>query len=446
MNYNMSKKIKKMSYSQQIILGFLSVIIVGSILLMFPISNVNGVWTSYIDCLFTSVSATCVTGLVVFDTASYWSYFGQFIILLLIQIGGLGVVTISLLGLIFAGKKVGIQQRSLMQDSISAHQVGGIVKLTLFISKITLIIELLGALFMFSVFYTDFGLLGIWKSLFHSISAFCNAGFDLLGSVENKFCSLTGYSSNIILNIVIMFLIIVGGLGFTVWSDIKQFGFRLKRYSLQSKIVLFTSIFLIIIPAVYFYFFEFNELQGSERILGSLFQSVTTRTAGFNSLDFNSMSEVGKLLTICLMLIGGSPGSTAGGLKTTTIAILILSAFSSFRKKEDVECFGRRVDNSVMKNASSILLMYIMLFIVSGCIISKIEGLDLLTCLFETASAIGTVGLTLGITSSLGFISKCIIMFLMFFGRVGCLTMIFAALSPKVSNVSKRPMEKVNVG
>ena len=442
----MSKRVKKLSYSQQIILGFLCVILLGSILLMLPISNVNGVWTSYIDCLFTSVSATCVTGLVVFDTASYWSYFGQFIILLLIQIGGLGVVTISLLGLIFAGKKVGIQQRSLMQDSISAHQIGGIVKLTLFILKITLIIELSGALLMTYVFISDYGLLGIWKSVFHSISAFCNAGFDLLGFADNKFCSLTGYSSNIILNIVIMLLIIIGGLGFTVWSDIRQFGFRLKKYSLQSKIVLFTSVFLIIVPAVYFYFFEFNSLQGKERVLGALFQSVTTRTAGFNSLDFNSLSEVGKLLTIGLMLIGGSPGSTAGGLKTTTMAILILSAFSSFRKKEDVECFGRRVDNSVMKNASSILLMYIMLFIVSGCIISRIENIDLLTCLFETASAVGTVGLTLGITSGLGVISKCILMFLMFFGRIGCLTMIFGALNPIGTNVSKKPMEKVNVG
>ena len=442
----MSKRVKKLSYSQQIILSFLSVIVLGSILLMLPISNVNGVWTSYIDCLFTSVSATCVTGLVVFDTASYWSYFGQFIILLLIQIGGLGVVTISLLGLIFAGKKVGIQQRSLMQDSISAHQIGGIVKLTLFILKITLIIELSGALLMTYVFISDYGLLGIWKSVFHSISAFCNAGFDLLGSADNKFCSLTGYSSNITLNIVIMLLIIIGGLGFTVWSDIRQFGFRLKKYSLQSKIVLFTSVFLIIVPAVYFYFFEFNSLQGKERVLGALFQSVTTRTAGFNSLDFNSLSEVGKLLTIGLMLVGGSPGSTAGGLKTTTIAILILSAFSSFRKKEDVECFGRRVDNSVMKNASSILLMYIMLFIVSGCIISRIENIDLLTCLFETASAVGTVGLTLGITSGLGVISKCILMFLMFFGRIGCLTMIFGALNPIGTNVSKKPMEKVNVG
>lgn len=442
----MNKKIKKLSYSQQIILGFFSVIIVGSILLMLPISNVNGVWTFYIDCLFTSVSATCVTGLVVFDTASYWSYFGQFIILLLIQIGGLGVITISLLGLIFAGKKVGIQQRSLMQDSISAHQVGGIVKLTLFILKITLIIELIGALFMFSVFYTDFGLLGVWKSIFHSISAFCNAGFDLLGSVENKFCSLTEYSSNIILNIVTMFLIIVGGLGFTVWSDIKQFGIKIKRYGLQSKIVLFTSLFLIIIPAIYFYFFEFNNLVGIDRLLGSLFQSVTTRTAGFNSLDFNNMSEVGKLLSICLMLIGGSPGSTAGGLKTTTIAVLVLSSFSAFSKKDDIECFGRRIDWEIVKKACGILLMYLMLFIVSGCIISMIEGIDLLTCLFETASAIGTVGLTLGITSTLGIVSKCILMFLMFFGRVGCLTLIFAALSPSVKNVSKKPMEKVNVG
>ena len=442
----MNKKIKKLSYSQQIILSFLSVIVLGSILLMLPISNVNGVWTSYIDCLFTSVSATCVTGLVVFDTASYWSYFGQFIILLLIQIGGLGVITISLLGLIFAGKKVSIQQRSLMQDSISAHQVGGIVKLTLFILKITLIIELIGALFMFSVFYTDFGLLGIWKSVFHSISAFCNAGFDLLGSVENKFCSLTGYSSNVILNIVIMFLIIIGGLGFTVWSDIKQFGIKIKRYGLQSKIVLFTSLFLIIIPAIYFYFFEFNNLVGIDRLLGSLFQSVTTRTAGFNSLDFNNMSEVGKLLSICLMLIGGSPGSTAGGLKTTTIAVLVLSSFSAFSKKDDIECFGRRIDWEVVKKACGILLMYLMLFIVSGCIISMIEGIDLLTCLFETASAIGTVGLTLGITSTLGVVSKCILMFLMFFGRVGCLTLIFAALSPSVKNVSKKPMEKVNVG
>jgi trk system potassium uptake protein TrkH len=309
-----------------------------------------------------------------------------------------------------------------------------------------MIIELLGALLMFSVFYTDFGLLGIWKSIFHSISAFCNAGFDLLGSIENKFCSLTIYSGNVLLNIVIMLLIVIGGLGFTVWSDIKQFGIKIKRYGLQSKIVLFTSLFLIIIPAIYFYFFEFNNLVGIDRLLGSLFQSVTTRTAGFNSLDFNNMSEVGKLLSICLMLIGGSPGSTAGGLKTTTIAVLVLSSFTAFSKKDDIECFGRRIDWEIVKKACGILLMYLMLFIVSGCIISMIEGIDLLTCLFETASAIGTVGLTLGITSTLGIVSKCILMFLMFFGRVGCLTLIFAALSPSVKNVSKKPMEKVNVG
>ncbi len=442
----MNTKIKKhLSSSQIIIFGFAGAIILGTFLLMLPISSASGNMTPIADALFTSTSAVCVTGLVVHDTATHWSMFGQFVILLMIQIGGLGIVTLSVAIAMLAGKKISLMQRSTLQDAISAPKVGGIVRLTGFILKTTFLIELIGAILLSTVFYGDFGIKGIWLGVFHSVSAFCNAGFDLMGTVS-PFSSLTAYSEQPLINAVIMLLVIIGGIGFLVWEDVKTNKCHIRKYSMQTKVVLSATSFLIIAPAIYFYFAEFNDMPVLERVLISLFQSVTPRTAGFNTAELTKISGIGQVITIILMLIGGSPGSTAGGMKTTTAAVLIFSAISVFRKKDDVECFGRRIADATLKNAAAILLMYLVLFLTGGLIINGVENLPLMHCLFESASAIGTVGLTLGITPTLGTISRVVLIGLMFFGRVGGLTLIFAALSRPQQNISKKPQERITVG
>ncbi len=437
---------KNMTSFQVIIVSFFCLILLGTLLLMLPISSQQRCMTSFPDAMFTAVSATCVTGLVVKDTATYWSLFGQAVILMLIQIGGMGVITIGLAIMRASGRKIGLWQRSTMQESISAPQVGGIVKLTGFILKTSTIIELIGAALLAPVFCRDFGLAkGFWYSLFHSISAFCNAGFDLLG-IRGQFSSLTTYNSNIYLNIVIMLLIVTGGIGFLVWSDIGSNKFHFKKYSLQSKIVLLTSVILIILPALYLFFYEYDGIQLHDRVICSLFQSVTTRTAGFNTTDLATMDESGTAIMIILMLIGGSPGSTAGGMKTVTFAVLFLSAITVFSRRNDVQSFKRRISDEAVRSAGAILFMYLVLFFTSGVIISRTEELPLLTCMFETGSAIGTVGLTLGITSKLSALSRVILMILMFFGRVGGLTLIYAALPSAESKNSRLPLEKISVG
>lgn len=445
------KKKKHLTSSQMIILGFLAVILTGSLLLMMPFSSRAGEWTSFLDGLFTATSATCVTGLITQDTATHWSQFGQMIILILIQIGGMGVITVAVSIAAISGKKIGLSQRNTMQEAISAHKVGGIVRLTGFIIKITFAIELLGAVLMYPVFAKDFGFLkGIWYAIFHSISAFCNAGFDLMG-VRTPFSSLTMYSHHIVINVVIMLLIIVGGIGFLTWDDIKTHRWNLKKYRLQSKIVLTMTSAMILIPAIYFYVCEFssarwNGISEGEKILSSFFQSVTLRTAGFNTVNLDALSEPGKMIMIIWMLIGGAPGSTAGGMKVTTIAVLGLTAFAVFRRKEAAQCFGRRIASDAVKSAATILVMYLVLFLTGGIIISAVENLPILICLFETASALGTVGVTLGITTQLSVISKLILVVLMFLGRVGGLTLIFATTAGVRPNVSKLPQEKVTVG
>ncbi|MGN0242486.1 MAG: TrkH family potassium uptake protein [Lachnospiraceae bacterium] len=428
-----------------ILFGFAGTILLGTLLLMLPFASVERTVTSFSDALFTATSAVCVTGLVVQDTATHWSVFGQSVIMILIQIGGLGIVTVAVATAIISGRKIGLMQRSTMQESISAPKVGGIVRLTGFILKATFIMEIAGAVCLLPVFLRDFGLRGIWMSVFHSVSAFCNAGFDLMGKNE-AFSSLTSYSSEMLINVVIMILIIIGGMGFLVWDDIKTNKFHWKKYRMQTKVVLTTTAVLIVVPSVFFYFCEFDHFSGKERILSALFQAVTPRTAGFNTADLTRMSSTGRMLTIILMLIGGSPGSTAGGMKTTTIAVLVFSAISVFLRKDNVECFDRRIADSAIKNAAAILLMYLILFLFGGMIISEVEGLPLGSCLFETASAIGTVGLTLGITPMLGGISRMILIALMFFGRVGGLTIIFAAVSASRQNIAKKPQEKITVG
>ena len=436
---------RQLSSSQIILFGFAGVILIGTLLLMLPVATNSGQSASFWDTLFTSTSAVCVTGLIVQDTAVYWSGFGQAVILLLIQIGGMGVVTVAAAITMASGKKISLMQRSTMQDAISAHQVGGIVRFTGFILKGIFLFELLGALVLMTVFVPEYGVQGIWLAVFHSISAFCNAGFDLMGT-KSPYSSLTSYAANPVVNITIMLLIVIGGIGFLTWQDIRQNGIHIKRYRMQSKVILATTGILLIVPAIYFYFFEFSAEPIGKRILLSAFQSVTPRTAGFNTADLTALSEIGQTLTIVLMLIGGSPGSTAGGMKTTTAAVLVACAVAVFRRRENGRVFGRRIDDDTVKNALTVFLMYISLFLFGGMIISRVEGLPILTCLFETASAIGTVGLTLGITPGLHLVSRLILISLMFLGRIGGLTLIFATLSANKNTLSKLPLEKITVG
>ncbi len=440
------KRQKIFSSSRTIIFGFLIMIFTGALLLTLPISSKNGVYTPFFDCLFTATSSSCVTGLIVYDTATHWSLFGQFVIMLMIQIGGMGVITMSILIATISRKRVNIMHRSTMQESISAHSVGGILKLSRFIIITSATIELLGAIAFSFVFCKQYGFLkGIWMSLFHSVSAFCNAGFDLMGETE-KFSSLTNYVYNPLINITVMLLIIVGGIGFLTWDDIKTNKWHMKKYRMQSKVIFVVTFVLILVPALYFFFFEFNNLSFGKRILVSFFQAVTPRTAGFNTVDASQLSETGNTVVTVLMLIGGAPGSTAGGIKVTTIVVLLSTAFSVFKKRDSAQILKRRINDETVKNAVTIFLMYIVLFVLGAMVISRVENLSITKCLYETASAVGTVGLTTGITASLTTFSKTILIFLMYIGRVGGLTIVFAAHLSIQKNIVKYPQETITVG
>ncbi len=429
-----------------IILGFIGIIVLGALLLMLPISAKSRAVTPFNQTLFTATSAVCVTGLVVQDTATYWSLFGQAIILTLIQIGGLGVITMAATFVLLTGKRLSLSQRNTMQNAISAPMLGGVVRLTKFVVKGTVLIELLGAVVMMPTFVRDHGARGVWMAIFHSVSAFCNAGFDLMGTPDNKFPSVTAYAANPLINTVLMLLIVIGGISFLTWRDFIKHRFRFKRYRLQTKLILVTSAVLILLPAILFFFTEYAHLPTGERILGSLFQSVTTRTAGFNTENLAALSPIGLSVFIILMLIGGSPGSTAGGMKTTTVAVLFSNAISCFRRKEDPEVFGRRIGAGPVKIASTLLILYATICFTGAAVISTVEQLPLSVCLFETASAVGTVGLTLGITPHLGILSQIILILMMFFGRVGGMTVIFAAISGTDKKLSRLPQEDVTVG
>ena len=445
----MSKHIgfqNKLSSFQIIILGFAGVIVLGALLLMLPISTQNGAVTPFSKTLFTATSAVCVTGLVVFDTASYWSGFGQLIILIMIQIGGLGVISVASFLSMLAGRKISLMQRQTMQNALSAPQMGGIVKLTRFIFLVSFAIEGIGALLLMPVFMTKYGIRGIWMAVFHSVSAFCNAGFDLMGNQTGQYSSLTSFAGSGYVTLVICLLIMIGGIGFLTWKDIAVKKTRFKEYSMQTKVILVTTAILIVIPAVFFFFSDFANEPLKDRICMSVFQAVTPRTAGFNTADLNKMSDAGRCVMMLLMLIGGSPGSTAGGMKTTTIAVLFANAIAVFRKRQNANCYGRRIDDSTVKNASAILFMYVFFSMLSAIIISITDGISMQMGMFETFSAIGTVGLTLGITPTLSAVSRFVLILLMFFGRVGGLTIIYAAFSQKDASTLKYPMENITVG
>lgn len=448
----MKKMVNKLKLTplRTIILGYFVIICLGAFLLCLPIASRGGQWTNYFDTLFTATSATCVTGLIVFDTYTYWSIFGQIVILIMIQVGGIGFMTLAISAMTLTKRKIGLRSRYTLQESVNAAQVGGIVRMTRFILIGTAFFEISGAVLLSFRFCPQYGFWkGVYFAVFHSVSAFCNAGFDLMGG-SDPFSSLTQYASDPLVNVVIVLLIIIGGLGFFVWSDIKTNKFRFRRYKLHTKVVLVTTAALIVLPFLFLLFTERNNPNFNESprtyLLSALFQTVTTRTAGFNTADLTTISDAGILCMIFLMLIGGSPSSTAGGLKTTTLAMLIASLVSVLKKRKSITCFQRRINDNALLSIISIVALYVLLFFGCAMLICAFDSLSLKEAMFETASAIGTVGLTLGVTPTLGTASHFILMALMFFGRVGGLTLLLALHDQQSATPSKYPVENITIG
>jgi trk system potassium uptake protein TrkH len=436
----------RLSGAQTILLGFVILILAGAVLLMLPFSSRSGEWTSVTDALFTATSASCVTGLVLYDTWSHWTWFGQLVILSLIQIGGLGVVTMTTVLSKIVGKRLGLQARTTMQEAVSAPNLGEIMKYTRFIFLGCMIFEVLGAVALSPVFISEYGpLKGIWLSVFTSISAFCNAGFDLNGT-HGEFSSMTPYMDNPIIVITLVFLILTGGLGFLTWMDIRKHGFKFYKYSTQSKLIIVMELLLVCIPMIYLWFGEYGDYPANQRFLASLFQAVTPRTAGFNTTDYNDFSGTGVVMTIILMLIGGAPGSTAGGMKITTITILFLTMLAFFKREKSPAIFKRRITTEAIYGAVAVFMLDVMLAVLGSMSIAKIEHRAFLTALFESASAVGTVGLSMGITPTLHTISKFILIILMYTGRVGGLTLVFAAITRKSTGNRQYPADNIAVG
>lgn len=436
---------------QIIALGFLLLIITGALLLSLPFASADGKPVSFFNALFTSTSASCVTGLIVVDTGTQWSLFGQAVLLILIQIGGLGFMTLVTFFLIVMRRKVGLQERQIMTESINASSIGGILSITKIILLGTLLFEGLGAVLLSIRFIPDFGIgKGIWFSVFHSVSAFCNAGFDVMGS-GGQSVSLTKYAGDPLVNIVIATLIIVGGLGFLVWEDIRIHGFRWKRYKLQTKAVLFMTAVLVVTGAVLIFIFELNatgrDLGGGERVLTAFFTSVTTRTAGFNTVDTGAMAPSSVVLMYMLMFIGGNSGSTAGGVKTTSVLVVLVFAVSGIRRQPAANIFGRRISEDALKQSVYVISFNLMLAFAGALVIGAVQpALGPEKILFEVFSAIGTVGISMGITSGLSVAGRLVIMLLMYLGRVGSVSFGLAMLERKARPAVTYPSESITVG
>jgi trk system potassium uptake protein TrkH len=439
-----------MSQMQFIAFGFLVLILAGTLLLMLPVSSRDHQWGNLINCLFTATSASCVTGLVAYDTWTHWTLFGQLVILIMIQIGGLGFVTIGVFVSIILRRKIGLKTRDLMQESVNTLQIGGMVKLAKKIVIGTVFFEGTGALLLMIRFIPQLGILrGIYYGIFHAVSAFCNGGFDLMG-YQGEFSSLVNYYDDWLVNLVIMALIVIGGIGFIVWDDLSRNGLKWKKYMLHTKIVLISTFVLLFGSALLFWLFERDNLlvgmNVSGQILTSLFSSVTARTAGFNSVDTGSLTDASKLLTIVLMFIGGSPGSTAGGVKTTTIAVMFLYLKSTIQRSYGVNAFGRRLEDDVLKQASSIFMINMTLALGAAIFIMAVQNMQMSDVLFETFSAGGTVGMTTGITRDLLPVSRLVVAFLMYCGRVGSLSFALSFTQNKKIAKVRYPEAKITIG
>lgn len=420
------KNYRHLTKAQNIAVGFLLIILLGAFLLMLPISSRSGQWTDPLTALFTATSASCVTGLVVVDTYTHWSIFGQICILIMIEIGGLGVITMGTLVAMVFKRNITLKSRNLIQESVNSLKIGGVVRLVRMVIKGTLLLEGLGALFMMVYFIPELGLLrGIYYSIFHSVSAFCNAGFDLMGYQE-EYISFVNQVDVPWLNIPLMLLIVIGGIGFLVWEDILEKKWHFKRYSFHTKLVMTTTLLLIFGGAILFYLFEgqrlFADLSPAGKVYASLFSAITPRTAGFNTVDLAALSENSWLLTLILMFIGGSPGSTAGGIKTTTVAVVLIFMLSNLKQKRGANVFGRCISDETVKKALTVFMLNLTLAITAAMLICGFQDLSMRDVFFEVFSAGATVGMSTGITRQLCVASRWVIILLMYSGRVGSMT------------------------
>lgn len=447
-----NKKFKRrpLSQTQYIAIGFFIMVMVGTLLLMLPISSKGREWTDFLSALFTATSASCVTGLVVFDTYAKWSLFGQIVLIILIQIGGLGFMTIGVSFSILFRRKIGLRERGRMQESIGALELRGVVGLAKRIAIGTAIIEGTGALLLAIRFIPRMGFVqGVYYAIFHSISAFCNAGFDLMGKYE-PYSSFVYYQDDLLVNITLVLLVLIGGLGFIVWDDLYEKKLQFKKYKLQTKLVLTGALIFTGIGALLFYIFERNGVMAGLSPMGkfcsSLFGAVTPRTAGFNTTATDTMSAAGQILTLILMLVGGNSGSTAGGVKVTTIMVLFLFVFASLRQSSSVEVFGRRLSLETVKKAAVVFTINLTLGVASAMVISAMQGFELGDALFETFSAVNTVGMTTGITRDLNSVSRVIIILMMYIGRIGSLTFALSFFKKKDTELVKLPIEEISVG
>lgn len=443
------KFVNRMSGMQMIALGFLIIISTGTLLLMLPISSRAGTWTPFLTALFTATSSSCVTGLIMVDTFAHWSLFGQLVILALIQIGGLGFITLGITVSLLLRKKIGLKQRGLIKESLNTMEIGGVVRLIRKVMGGTLFFEGVGAVILTIRFCQDMNWLhAIYYGIFHSISAFCNAGFDLMGRFGSS--SLTGYYDDPAVVLTISLLIIIGGIGFLVWNDLWEHKLHVRRYALHTKMVLCSTLFLIIGGAVLFYLLErdhlFAGMDTRGQILSSFFCSVTPRTAGFNTIDSGALTESSKLLSIILMFIGGAPGSTAGGVKVTTVFVLLLSIRSTLTRTNGTNIFGRRLEDTVLAKAAVVFSLNLMLALCATLVITAISGFPVIDVAFEVFSAIGTVGMTTGITGSLQTLPQVILIILMYLGRLGSLSFALSFTDKKKIAHVRQPMEKINVG
>lgn len=447
----------KLTVWQFLALGYLVVIVAGSLLLMLPFATRDGQSTSYVNALFTATSATCVTGLVPYDTNIHWTLFGQIVILFLIQTGGLGFMTFVSLVFSAIGRNLGLYERKALMLSEGEHRLSGVRRLVRRIALGTAVVESAGALLLCIRFIPDFGVgKGIYYSVWHSISAFCNAGFDLMGGVfaDEQFVSLTRYATDPLVSLTIAFLIIIGGLGFCVWSDIVDAKCNVKKFRLYTKVVLLVNTLFLVVSTVLFFFFEhsnptYENFTLGEKWLVSFFNATTPRTAGFNTVDLTSLSDSGYLLTVILMFVGGSSGSTAGGIKINTLAVIVMGMISVFRGKKDIDIGKKRIDFSLVSQALAVFVSCLILVITATLIICAIEPDEIApfrSVLFEVVSALGTVGLSLSLTPVLSTASKCILILLMYAGRVGILTLALALGESRKASETKKPLDTLLIG
>ena len=415
--------------------GFALIILLGSLLLCLPVSSQSGEFTPWLDCLFTATSATCVTGLIVEDTGLYWSTFGQVVILCLIQLGGLGFVSMIALVFLALHRRIGLTQRLAISSALGMNDLAGVVRVVKNALIGTCLLELAGAALLSLRFVPMFGLgRGLWYSVFHSISAFCNAGFDILGSYSGAYASVAGFTGDVLVLGVIMSLIAIGGLGFFVWEDVVSAIRHKRKLRFYSRIVLTMTGALILLGTVFFLCVEWSNpdtlgpMSPGEKLLNAMFQSITLRTAGYASLDQGALRESSAAMSVVLMLVGGSSGSTAGGIKTATVAVLLLSLLAGLRGRDEVVLRRRTIPHARVLSAMTLALLVLLLTLTGAMILAVGEGLPFLECAFEAASAMGTVGVTMGITPELGAVSKVTLVTLMYLGRVGILSFSMAFL------------------